>query len=79
MRWALNLASDREIISSEFYVGAPDEPAARNVVNRIATLESPNTSYVFDVEAAKATLEEAGWVLNGDVREKGRFASNSSS
>ncbi|MCB1133607.1 MAG: peptide ABC transporter substrate-binding protein, partial [Verrucomicrobiae bacterium] len=70
VRRALNLASDREIISSEFYVGAPDEPAARNVVNGIASLESPNTGYLFDVEAAKATLEEAGWVLNGDVREK---------
>jgi peptide/nickel transport system substrate-binding protein len=70
VRRALSLASDRDLISSEFYTGAPGEPPARNIINAIAAFESPNTSYTFDVEAAKTVLEEAGWVLNGNVREK---------
>ena len=33
-------------------------------------MESPNNQVVFDPEAAKALLDEAGWVLDGDVRKK---------
>ncbi len=70
VRQALSLASDREIVANEFYIGAPDEPAARNVINGIAAFDSSNTSFTFDIEAAKAVLEEAGWTLNVDVRER---------
>ncbi len=33
-------------------------------------MESPNTTWEFDIEKADAVLEEAGWVLDGDVRTK---------
>jgi peptide/nickel transport system substrate-binding protein len=33
-------------------------------------MASPNTSWEFNVEEAKRILEEAGWVMEGDVRAK---------
>ena len=33
-------------------------------------MESPNTSWEFNIEEAKRILEEAGWVMQGDVRAK---------
>ena len=33
-------------------------------------MESPNTSWEFNVEEAKRILEEAGWTMQGDVRAK---------
>lgn len=70
VRLALSQATDRATISTQFYAGEPGEPPARNIVTGIATIESPNTSWEFDVEKAKATLEAAGWVMDGDVRKK---------
>lgn len=70
VRRALDLATDRETISAQFYSGAPGEPAARNTLSGITVYDSPNTSFTFDLDAARATLEEAGWVLDGAVREK---------
>jgi peptide/nickel transport system substrate-binding protein len=33
-------------------------------------MESPNTSWEFNIEEAKRILEEAGWTMQGDVRAK---------
>ncbi|MCC6792888.1 MAG: peptide ABC transporter substrate-binding protein [Thermomicrobiales bacterium] len=70
VRQALSLATDRDTMAVEFYAGAPGEPAARNILTGIGSVESPNTTYEFNIEKAKQTLEAAGWVMDGDSRKK---------
>ena len=70
VRQALSLATDRDTIANQFYSGGDLEPGAKNILTGIASLESPNTSYEFNLEAAAALLDEAGWVLDGDTRTK---------
>ena len=57
-------------MSTEFYAGEPGEPPARNILTGIAAVESPNTTWEFNLEKAAQTLEAAGWVMDGDVRKK---------
>lgn len=70
VRKAFTLAINRERIANEMYFGAPDEPAIPNVLSGIPAMESPNTELVYDPEEAGRLLDEAGWVLDGDVRKK---------
>lgn len=70
VREAISLATDRDTIANQFYLGGDQEPGAKNILTGIGPMESPNTSYTFDVEAAKAALDAAGWVMDGDVRAK---------
>lgn len=70
VRKALSLATDRATMSNQFYLGGDLEPPATNILTGIASLESKNTSFKFDLDAANATLDAAGWTKNGDVREK---------
>ncbi len=71
VRQALSLASDRATIANQFYLGGDQEPPAVNILTGIAALESPNTSWEFNLDKAKQVLDEAGWVMDGDVRKKG--------
>ncbi len=41
-----------------------------NIVNGLPDFVSPNTSFEFNLDKAKETLEAAGWVEDGDVRAK---------
>lgn len=68
VRQALNLAVPRQLIADELY-GEGEEPTS-NVLAGLDLFESPNTSWEFDVDAANAILDEAGWVLENDVRVK---------
>ena len=43
---------------------------AKNILTGIAALESPNTTYEFNLDKAAALLDEAGWTLDGDTRKK---------
>ncbi len=70
VRQAMQLGINRELISENLYLGMEREPAVANVLTGIPSMESPNTELVYDPEAAKAVLEEAGWVMDGDVRKK---------
>jgi peptide/nickel transport system substrate-binding protein len=70
VRQAFTIGVDRELIASEFYFGPPDEPAVANILSGIPSLESPNTEVVYDPEKAAQLLDEAGWVMDGDVRAK---------
>ena len=70
VREAFSLATDRESIANQFYLGGDLEPASTNYLVGIGSMDSPNTTWEFDVEKAKAVLEEAGWVLDGKVRKK---------
>jgi peptide/nickel transport system substrate-binding protein len=68
VRQAMNKAVDRETIATQFY--GEGEPATANVVNGLPAIESPNTSWEFNLDAAKQILEDAGWVMDGDTRAK---------
>lgn len=70
VRQAFSLATDRESIANQFYLGGDLEPASSNYLVGIGTMDSPNTTFEFDVEKAKSTLDAAGWVLDGDFRKK---------
>jgi peptide/nickel transport system substrate-binding protein len=70
VRQAMNLAIDRELIANSFFFGGQEEPAVVNILSGIPTMESPDNAVVFDPEAAGQLLDEAGWVLDGDVRKK---------
>lgn len=68
VREALNVAINRELIAGQFYGGA--EYADSNALTGFEFFTSPNTSWTFDLEEAARILDEAGWVLDGDVRSK---------
>lgn len=68
VREAINLAIDRGLIAREFYGEA--DSATANVLSGNDVFESPNTSWSFDLEAASQILDDAGWVLDGDIRAK---------
>jgi len=68
VRQALSMAVQRDVIAERFY--GPDQPPASNVLAGIVGMESPNTSWAYDPERAAQLLDEAGWVLDGNVRKK---------
>jgi peptide/nickel transport system substrate-binding protein len=70
VRQAIAYAIDRQTLSDRLYSGAPSEPVAVNILAGMGIYESPNTTWEFNMEKAAQLLDEAGWVLNGDVREK---------
>ncbi len=70
VRQAISYAIDREVLSSRLYAGSPSEPAGRNILAGMGIYESPNTTWEYNPDMARQLLDEAGWVLNGDVREK---------
>ena len=70
VREAISIGIDREKIATEFYFGAPDEPAVQNPLTGIPAFESQNTTLEFNPERAGQLLDEAGWVLDGSVRKK---------
>lgn len=70
VRRAISIGTNRELMSTEFYFGPPDEPPVQNILSGIPSLESPNTELVYDPDAARALLDEAGWVMDGEYRAK---------
>jgi peptide/nickel transport system substrate-binding protein len=70
VRQALNLSVQRDVISNQLYSGEETEPPTANILAGMPSMESPNTSWEFNVEEAKRILDEAGWVMEGGVRAK---------
>ena len=68
VREAMNLSVNRQMIADEFY--GLGQPATANVLAGLEAFDSPNTSWDYDIEEANRILDEAGWVLEGDVRRK---------
>lgn len=66
VRHAMNMAINREQIAERLY----GSPATSNMLVGLTAYESPNTAIVYDPEAARQVLEDAGWILDGDVRVK---------
>ncbi len=61
VREAIALAINREIITSQLYLDG-NQPAANVIVGNPA-IDTSHNDAVHDPEAAKALLDEAGWVL----------------
>jgi peptide/nickel transport system substrate-binding protein len=70
VRHAIATAIDRQTIADRLYGGAPSNPPGRNILAGLGIYESPNTTWEYDPEKAAAILDDAGWTLSGDVREK---------
>ncbi|MGC4108254.1 MAG: ABC transporter substrate-binding protein [Thermomicrobiales bacterium] len=69
-RQALIMALDRQALAEEVYQGQA-QPATANLSPALTKWFNGDVpKYDFDIEKAKQTLEDAGWTLNGDVREK---------
>lgn len=68
VRQALNYAIDKEAIAKVLFMGYVTPltgPLAPNTVGSVSL-----TPYHVDVDKANQMLEDAGWTLKGDVREK---------
>jgi len=68
VRQAINLAVQRDLIAREFY--GSEDLATANILSGSDFFESPNTSWEYNLDKANQILDDAGWVLNGSVREK---------
>jgi peptide/nickel transport system substrate-binding protein len=68
VRQALNKAVPRQLIVDEFYGLA--SRTSPNILTGMPDLESPNTSWEFNLDAANQILDDAGWTKDGDVRSK---------
>ena len=70
VRQAMSMAIDRESIIDEVYAGSEFVSVGKNILTGIPLLESPNTSFEFDIQKANDLLDAAGWVRDGDTRIK---------
>ena len=70
VRKALSLGTDAQTIIDVAYFGI--YTPATGPLAKVSLAYNPEIEgmYAYDPEAAKAMLEAAGWVLNGDIREK---------
>ncbi|MGC4105102.1 MAG: peptide ABC transporter substrate-binding protein [Thermomicrobiales bacterium] len=69
VRKALNLAVDRALIAKQLY-NTESEPPTANILTGLESFTSPNTTWSFDLDAANAVLDEAGWMKDGKTRSK---------
>lgn len=68
VRGAIATGINRQLIADQFY-GYGQQPNSNLIVGS-PEIESPNTTLVYDPDAAAQMLEDAGWVMDGDVRKK---------
>ncbi len=68
VRQAIALGVDRALIAGQLYGDETLVPS--NNLTGIEFYDSPNTTWEFNSEKAAQLLEEAGWVLDGNVRKK---------
>lgn len=69
VRQAINVAVQRDVISNQLYAGVEFEPPTANILAGIPSMESPNTSWEFNIEQGQQILEDAGWT-GSPVRSK---------
>ncbi len=68
VREGIALGVNREIIAERLYGDASLVPS--NNLTGIEFYDSPNTTWEYNPEKAAQVLDEAGWVMDGDVRKK---------
>jgi len=70
VRQALEYAIDKDAFNQAVFAGT-NEPAASPLMKVTFGYDpATETVYSYDKARAESLLEEAGWVLNGDIREK---------
>ena len=69
VRQAMALGIDRQLIVDRFYDPRGERTTA-NFLTGIPAVESPNTTWAYDPDQAGQVLDAAGWVMEGDTREK---------
>lgn len=69
VRQALAYATDNSLIS-EYVFGGLQKPASSYFADSISQMQTGTEWYPYDVDKANSLLEEAGWIQNGDYREK---------
>ncbi|CAA9550744.1 MAG: ABC transporter, substrate-binding protein (cluster 5, nickel/peptides/opines) [uncultured Thermomicrobiales bacterium] len=70
VRQALEYAIDKEAFNEAVFAGS-NEPASSPLMKVTFGYDPATESvYTYDKAKAESLLEEAGWVLNGDIREK---------
>jgi peptide/nickel transport system substrate-binding protein len=67
VRQAMAMGCDRDSIAEQLY--GPSGQATANLLVAPENFASPNTTFTFDVEAASAMLEEAGWTGNPRTKD----------
>lgn len=70
VRQAIVQGINRQLIADSLYFGGDIDPAVPDIISGIPSMTSENTELVYDPEEAGKLLDEAGWVLDGDVRMK---------
>lgn len=70
VRKAIVLAIDRNLIADSLYFGGDIDPAVPDIISGIPSMTSQSTELEYNPEEAKILLDEAGWILDGDVRKK---------
>jgi peptide/nickel transport system substrate-binding protein len=70
VRKAINLGTDQKTIIDSVYFGVYD--AAHGPLSKVSWAYNSEVEgmYTYDVAAAQKTLDDAGWKLNGAIREK---------
>ncbi|MCA9833912.1 MAG: peptide ABC transporter substrate-binding protein, partial [Thermomicrobiales bacterium] len=68
VRQAISLGVDRALIAGQLY--GDENLVPSNNLTGIEFYDSPNTTWEFNAEKAAQILEDAGWVLDGNVRAK---------
>ncbi len=68
VRQAFSLAIDKQTMADKLYLKG--ERPASNFLVGVPEYASPNNQWVYDPDAANRLLDEAGWVLDGNVRKK---------
>ncbi len=69
VRQAISLTVDRELIVNRFY-DPRGEKISNEIINGLPALASQKPAWEQNVEQANQLLDDAGWVRNGDFREK---------
>jgi peptide/nickel transport system substrate-binding protein len=70
VRQAMAMAIDREKIANELFFGGDFTPPSRNILTGNPAMESPNTSFEFNRDAANELLDNAGWARERNTRFK---------
>ncbi|HLU35589.1 MAG TPA: ABC transporter substrate-binding protein, partial [Thermomicrobiales bacterium] len=68
VRQAISFAIPRDLIAERFY--GEGQPATPNILTGLESFDSPNTSWEYDLEKASRILDDAGWIMEGNVRKK---------
>ena len=68
VRQALGMAIQRDEIANQFY--GKGQPATANILTGLKSFTSTDTKWVYNLDQAGKLLDDAGWKMQGNVRQK---------